>query len=209
MQLLRLMESQLRVEVKRRLALERNRATTKEPRDPRRTMNAPLAAPRRAFDRSPPLPKPRFFPDVDLLPAPDETDDDAPLRDSVREANELLGLGEHVVALVRLARLIDVERALRLVEDEHVLRRHRVATRVPLHVILHPAHECLSISDGAHLSLQDLDERAVATEEHGRCRRLSAAAVDGEVVEVLRVHGLKTNERLSRARHAGQQDHVS
>src|SRR5688572_17195759 len=97
MQILRLVKPQLRIKVERRLALERNATTAKQSRDARRPMNRPLATARRTLDCGSPLAESRFFADVDLLTASDEPEDDAPLRNSIGEANELLRLGTHMV----------------------------------------------------------------------------------------------------------------
>lgn len=77
-----------------------------------------------------PLNQPSFLADMDLLTRSDESNDDAPLRDSFGELDKVLGLGLVIRAVsVRFADLFGIKRTLRFVEDQDVFRRYRSARR--------------------------------------------------------------------------------
>ena len=127
-----------------------------------------------------------FFTDVDLLAGSDETDDDAPPRNSLGELDEMLRLRQAVAMLwVLLSDHRRVERSLGLIEDENVLRRDELtAAAVCRDVFLHTADERLSATARTlQLVLEDFHERAVAREKHGRSGRLAILAIHDKVVE--------------------------
>jgi len=101
-----------------------------------------------------------------------------------------------------------VERPLGLVEDEHVLGRHKLAAAaVGGHVLLDAADEGLAAAARtAELVLEHLHEGAVARQEDRGRRGPAVAAVHGQVVEPARVRDLEADQGLAGARHPGQQD---
>jgi len=78
----------------------------------------------------------------------------------------------------------DIERALGFVEHEDVLRRDESGLRgVSPDIVLHAAHKRLAVTAGAaQLVLEDLDDRAIAAEEHGRRGGLPRCTRNRQVV---------------------------
>ena len=98
-----------------------------------------------------PLPEASLLAHVDLLTRADEPHEHAPAGDALAEVDERLGLalGE-VQALLGRDLLHDPAGPLRLVVDDDVLRRHRLAVaEVLLHVVLDVAYEGLAAAAGA------------------------------------------------------------
>ena len=106
-----------------------------------------------------------------------------------------------------LDHLLEIPGALRLVVDDHVLRRDRaLVAEILLHVVLDATHEGLAATAGAaQLVLQDLDEGSVAAEEDGRRRWLAAGPLDPQVVKAGVVDGAQSYERLAGARNPGDE----
>ena len=149
-------------------------------------MNRPTVGLAGLAQRLAPLAQASLFADVDLLPRADQPDQHAPLRDALAELDKGLRLRHRAWrSRVLGGHLLNVPGPLRLVVDDHVLRRHRrLVAEVLLHVVLDVAHEGLAAATGvAQLVLQHLHERAVAAEEDGGRRRLAAGALDSEIVE--------------------------
>ena len=64
-------------------------------------MNGPFAALRGFINRAAPLTEARLFTDVDLLPRSNQSNDNAPIRNAIRETNELFGFGCRAFAVVQ------------------------------------------------------------------------------------------------------------
>lgn len=149
-------------------------------------MYGPLVRASSTFDGPTPLHETCLLADVDLLSASDQPNHDAPLRDPLRELDEMLRLGL-VAAVFRVLRMdhLGIECTLRLIEHEHVLRRHQSwPGRVGAYVILHPSHEGLSAAAGsAKFVLQHFDERAVPAEKYGWRRGLGKHVSDEDFLD--------------------------
>src|SRR6185312_979309 len=118
--------------------------------DRRRSMNGPLTALWRTFDRPPPLDEPRLLAYVNLLPAADQSNHDAPFRDALCELNEVLGLRFGGAVGVLRGNHVRIERPLRFVKDEHMLGWHEVGlVRIAFDVVLHSANECFATTASA------------------------------------------------------------
>ena len=106
--------------------------------------------------------------------------------------------------------LLEVPGAVRLVVDDDVLRRHRLAVaEVLLQVVLDVADEGLAAAAGAaQFLLQYLDQRTVAAKEDGRGCRLARGPLDRQVVKRRVVNGAQPDQRLAGAWGAGDEDRV-
>src|SRR5450759_717350 len=152
------------------------------------------------FHGPPPLDGTPFLAGVDFLACPDQADDHAPARDSLRELDEVLGLGETVPVLrVLLSDHRGVKGALSFIEDQDVLRRDEMMTSaIGLDVFLHTADERFaSASCALELVLKHLHQRAISGEEHCWGGWLAVTAIYGQVVEPPRMGNLGADERLA------------
>ena len=172
-------------------------------------MHDPLGRVVNPFDSPSPLSKASFLADVYLLSTSDKSNNHGPRRNPGRELDEVfrfgLARGEVARAGVLLGDLFGIECSLRFVEHENVLaRNHALARGMASDVFLNATNEGLAITAGsAQFILQDLDQRPVTRQEHSRSGRLPAPAVDGEIVDEVRVNGSQPLERLAGSGHAG------
>ena len=60
-----------------------------------------------------------------------------------------------------------------------------------------------------HLVLKHFHERAVAAQKNGRDCRLPVAAIDGKIIEIVRVHCPQSDECLASAGNSGHEDEVA
>ena len=92
-----------------------------------------------------------------------------------------------------------IKRPLGLIEDKYMLRWDEGAlSQVSLDVLLYAAHEGLAITTpSSKFVLKHFDQRAVATEEDRGSRGLHPRSCDCEIVEVVSVDSLQTDQCLA------------
>ena len=174
-----------------------------------RSVNGPVAAPRALRDRPFPESESSLFSRVDFLAASHQPDDHGPSGNPLGELDEIFRLRPRLVHpyLVRVRGPSPVVGALRFVEDDHVFGRNgpAVSTVAP-DVFLYRSNERLAAASRAfqHVA-ENLHERAVAREKHGR----SPAFARPRFARNRGVRDSKTDESLSRPGNSGQQHQSS
>ena len=159
----------------------------------------------RSLHSVPPLNEPTLFTDVYLLPRPNQPNNNTPLGNTLRKLDEVLGFRPAITAAVVFARdLVRIERALRLIENEHVFGRDEIGPlRVRGYVRFDVPNKGLSSTAGpTQFVLENLDEGAVAREVDSRRRWPAVGSFDSQVIEEPRMGELETYQCLPCTRKA-------
>lgn len=107
--------------------------------------------------------------------------------------------------------LLRIKGPLRLIEHEHVLRRHTIRLcRVPLHVLLDAAYERFASAPGSlKLVLEHLNQRPIAGQVDRWSRGSTFRTRHRKVVEEMGMDDAEAHQSLACARYTRQEDETT
>ena len=159
-----------------------------------------------------PLTNSGFFSNVDLLARANQANNDTPLRDALRELDEMLRLGL-VIARATLGRgnLCWVKRPLSFVENQNVFGRYQARSRqVPLDIGLNGTNERGPAAAATfEFVLEDLHQGAVTGQVDSRSRGLARSSIYSEVIQEPCVRELQPDQSLAGPGKSAKKDKVS
>jgi hypothetical protein len=205
------MEANLGIQVERRRRHGPNTGSRKSLQRTGGTVNDPLGRVSTTLHRPPPLNEASLLSRVNLLPASNQTEDNTPAWYTFREFDKMLGLRFRGTFTMLLCNPVPVPGTLCLVEDKNVFGWNTVPYgRIALDVILHAPDKCLSSTSRLRkFILKYLNKGSIPREKHSGCCRLAVRTRLSEVIEVVGVDDLKSNQGFPGPRHSSQKDETA